>query len=202
MNDETEDTTTYRVVVNHEEQYSIWPANRENPVGWRDVDKQGTKEECLGYIKEVWTDMRPLSIRKRMEEAGRSRAGGRGPQKAGTKQRTTSAASDGNDLVKRLSEGNHPVEIRVATDKKMDDLKERIDRGYVLIRFTNTQGGTELGVRLDGKSLNFDEADFDAQTGSVHLVGTLTLDYARVQCVADIDLATLTGKGHLEPRKE
>jgi MbtH protein len=66
--DQDEDTTIYRVVVNHEEQYSIWPAERELPLGWNDVGKSGTKEECLAYIKEVWTDMRPLSLRKKMEE--------------------------------------------------------------------------------------------------------------------------------------
>ena len=66
---EREDTTIYKVVVNHEEQYSIWPAYRENPQGWRDVGKSGRKEECLAYIEEVWTDMRPLSLRKRMEAA-------------------------------------------------------------------------------------------------------------------------------------
>jgi MbtH protein len=66
--DEREDTTIYKVVVNHEEQYSIWPADRENALGWNDVGKSGTKEKCLAYIKEVWTDMRPLSLRKKMEE--------------------------------------------------------------------------------------------------------------------------------------
>ncbi len=68
--DDDEDTTTYKVVVNHEEQYSIWPADRENPPGWRDGGKQGTKAECLGHIEQVWTDMRPLSLRRRMEEGG------------------------------------------------------------------------------------------------------------------------------------
>jgi MbtH protein len=63
-----EDNTIYKVVVNDEEQYSIWPASRENPLGWNDVGKSGTKDECLTYIKEVWTDMRPLSLRKKMEE--------------------------------------------------------------------------------------------------------------------------------------
>jgi MbtH protein len=63
-----DDKSRYKVVVNPEEQYSIWPADRENALGWRDAGKQGTKEECLAYIKEVWTDMRPLSLRKRMEE--------------------------------------------------------------------------------------------------------------------------------------
>lgn len=68
--DEGEDTTVYRVVVNHEEQYSIWPDYKDNPNGWRDGGKSGSKTDCLDYIKEVWTDMRPLSLRKRMEEAG------------------------------------------------------------------------------------------------------------------------------------
>ncbi|HKO36257.1 MAG TPA: MbtH family protein [Pyrinomonadaceae bacterium] len=67
MSEEREDKTIYKVVVNHEEQYSIWPADRENALGWNDAGKTGTKEECLAYIKEVWTDMRPLSLRKKME---------------------------------------------------------------------------------------------------------------------------------------
>jgi MbtH protein len=66
--DEQEDTRTYKVVLNHEEQYSIWLADRENPLGWTDGGKSGTKAECLEYIKEVWTDMRPLSLRKKMAE--------------------------------------------------------------------------------------------------------------------------------------
>lgn len=65
---DTEDQTIYKVVVNHEEQYSIWPADRENALGWIDAGKTGIKSECLEYIKEVWTDMRPLSLRKKMEE--------------------------------------------------------------------------------------------------------------------------------------
>jgi len=65
--EEREDTTIYKVVMNHEEQYSIWPAYRPNPLGWSDAGKSGTKVECLNYIKEVWTDMRPLSLRKAME---------------------------------------------------------------------------------------------------------------------------------------
>lgn len=67
--DEKEDTTIYNVVVNHEEQYSIWPADRENALGWNAVGTSGTKEECLVYIKEVWVDMRPLSLRIQMEES-------------------------------------------------------------------------------------------------------------------------------------
>jgi MbtH protein len=60
------DNITYRVVVNHEEQYSIWPSDRELPSGWSDVGKAGTKTECLGYIDEVWKDLRPLSVRREL----------------------------------------------------------------------------------------------------------------------------------------
>jgi MbtH protein len=58
----------FEVVVNDEEQYSIWPAGRDIPAGWRKAGKQGQKAECLSYINEVWTDMRPLSLRKKMDE--------------------------------------------------------------------------------------------------------------------------------------
>jgi len=73
--DEHEDKTIYKVVINHEEQYSIWPSHRENPFGWSDAGKSGLKDECLAYIKEVWTDMRPLSLRKKMEEMEKQNKG-------------------------------------------------------------------------------------------------------------------------------
>ena len=66
--DDEEDNTIYNVVVNHEEQYSIWPAQRENALGWNNTGKSGLKPECLAYIKEVWTDMRPLSLRQMMAQ--------------------------------------------------------------------------------------------------------------------------------------
>lgn len=65
--EQEEDTTTYKVVINHEEQYSLWPADRENAPGWRDAGKEGSKADCLSFIDEVWTDMRPLSLRNQME---------------------------------------------------------------------------------------------------------------------------------------
>ena len=61
--DATEDTRTYIVLVNHEEQYSLWLADREIPLGWLAVGKPGSREECLEYVRQVWTDMTPLSLR-------------------------------------------------------------------------------------------------------------------------------------------
>jgi MbtH protein len=72
--DEEDDKRIYQVVINHEEQYSIWPVDREIPLGWKPAGKEGLKSECLDYIEEVWTDMRPLSLRKKMEEMEREEA--------------------------------------------------------------------------------------------------------------------------------
>lgn len=69
MADETDDGQVYLVVLNHEEQYSIWRADREVPAGWRTDGTSGTRAECLEHIGRVWTDMRPLSLRRRMEQA-------------------------------------------------------------------------------------------------------------------------------------
>jgi MbtH protein len=73
---ELDDGTTYRVVVNAEEQYSIWPVNRQNPLGWSDAGFQGTKPQCLAYIQEIWTELRPRRSRDTMPDrvAGMSAA--------------------------------------------------------------------------------------------------------------------------------
>lgn len=65
--DERQEEARYSVVVNHEEQYSIWPLGREVPDGWAHAGHEGPKDDCLAHIKEVWTDMRPLSLRQKME---------------------------------------------------------------------------------------------------------------------------------------
>jgi MbtH protein len=66
MPEDTDDSRTYAVVLNEEEQYSIWLADRDLPAGWRAAGKEGRKPECLAYIEENWTDMRPLSLRRQM----------------------------------------------------------------------------------------------------------------------------------------
>lgn len=68
-NQDVQAVALFDVVLNDEEQYSIWPVEKEIPLGWKKAGKQGPKEACLEYIKEVWTDMRPLSLRKQMAEA-------------------------------------------------------------------------------------------------------------------------------------
>lgn len=82
--EDEQDTRIFRVVVNRDEQYSIWPADREIPLGWSDAGKEGTKQECLAYIEQVWTDMRPASLREKMEETERLSRGSEGGGKSGS----------------------------------------------------------------------------------------------------------------------
>jgi len=184
-----EDTTVYKVVVNHEEQYSIWPDYKEMPLGWKDVGKSGLKPECLAYIKEVWTDMRPLSLRKKMEEMAKNPPPPLPPPDPNRPREKS--------LVEKLCAGDHPVEASLRPERTAKALKDRIEMGYVHIKFTKTRGGTELGVRLDRDVTDLSHADFENQKGTVHLEGDLTLDYVKVRCIADIELQTLEGKGHL-----
>jgi uncharacterized protein YbdZ (MbtH family) len=183
------DNTTYKVVVNHEEQYSILPAHNANPAGWRDAGKAGPKAECLTYIKEVWTDIRPVSLRKKMEELAKDPPPFLPPQDAN--------AARQKSLVERLGEGHHAVEVSLQPEKTSKLFKEAIDRDYVHVKFTQTKGGTEIGFRLDRASSDFSKANFEAGTGKAHVEGNLTLDYVTVKCVADIDLGMLSGTGRL-----
>ncbi len=100
-----------------------------------------------------------------------------------------------NELVERLAKGLHPIVAERSSSPR--ELREQIDRGFVLLKFPNTRGGTELGSQLDMTQTRLDGADFEGGTGNVRLVGNLTLNYDKVQLVADIDLASLKGTGHL-----
>jgi uncharacterized protein YbdZ (MbtH family) len=190
MHETDDDRTIYKVVVNHEEQYSIWPSDRENPLGWKDAGRTGLKVECLTYINEVWTDMRPLSLRKHMEEVAKQAPAG---EPAPPPRRKHPLGK--NELVERL-ETAQPVEAGPRPEPLVKYLKDAIDRGYVFMKFSNT--GTELGVRLELGACDFAQADWKAGRGVVKLVGELVLNYNRVRYHGDLDLATLKGTGRLE----
>ena len=101
-----------------------------------------------------------------------------------------------DELVQRLAEGDHPVVTQ--RYKSAEELKQAIDRGYVLIKFTDTRGGTELGLRLEQERCDLTQTNFTQGTGTTQLAGTLTLNYVKVRGHAKIDLATREGTGHLE----
>jgi uncharacterized protein YbdZ (MbtH family) len=176
----------YIVVINHEDQYSIWPEGRESPNGWRATGMAGAKAECLAHIDEVWTDMRPRSLREQMEKASSQPAVAPTP------------LPEGPSLVARLSEGDHRVEVVNPGKDPLQRLRERIQLGHIMLRFPETRGGTELGVRFDPKALKLAGCDLDAGKGELRLQGDLTLDGTRVRVHADIDVASMAGRGRLE----
>lgn len=101
-----------------------------------------------------------------------------------------------DDLTKRLT-AEQPV-IVGGLDPTLEELRERTgELGYILVKFTETRGGTELGFPLDRDATDLSAADFDEGTGTVHVEGNLTLNGDPVSCIADIDLATLKGTGRL-----
>jgi hypothetical protein len=102
-----------------------------------------------------------------------------------------------NDLVQRLSQGSHAVTVG-GPQPSLAEFRQRVENmGYVFIKFTGTQGGTDLGVRVDKAATDLGQANFDRRSGIAHIEGNLTLNYVKVRCVADIDLSTLDGTGHL-----
>lgn len=102
-----------------------------------------------------------------------------------------------NELTQRLSSGQHPVTVG-GPQPSRDGLRRRVeDVGHVNIKFTETRGGTDLGLRVDRDATDLSDADFEEGRGMVHIEGTLTLNDDPVRCIADIDVATLNGTGHL-----
>jgi hypothetical protein len=104
-----------------------------------------------------------------------------------------------DELVNRLATGEHPIELVLRPKGTREELKECIERGYVHVKFTNTRGGTELTVRLDKAMSDVSNVSREAETGPLRLVGDLTLNDVKVRCIADADLGTFRGMGHLEP---
>ena len=105
------------------------------------------------------------------------------------------------DLPARLSQGNTKVTYRARRGDARGELREAIERGYVHVLFTETQGGTELGFQLDEARSELTGADWERGEGTLRLAGDLKLDGVPVRCVAEIDLATVEGMGRLEPRE-
>ncbi|HEY7246285.1 MAG TPA: hypothetical protein VH678_20630 [Xanthobacteraceae bacterium] len=106
-----------------------------------------------------------------------------------------------NELVKFLCTGDHPVEVSSRV-KTREGVKESVELGQVLVMFTDTRGGTEIGIPVDRDRSDLRALESDDGSSEIRLVGDLTLDYVPVTCIARIDLTTMKGEGHLELREE
>jgi uncharacterized protein YbdZ (MbtH family) len=189
---QTTKTDHYIVVVNHEEQFSIWrdDKNKRIPAGWRDVGVRGTKEECLAQIEKLWTDMRPLSVRRALESYV-------APQVVELTGDEAETAAKKDGLVERL-ETEQPITFVGHPSASTTELDAQLERGRVFIRFEMT--GTELGIKLDPRCLGPARKSIANKSGKIHLVGDLTLNFNRVRFRGELDVTELRGTGRLEPR--
>jgi|HubBroStandDraft_6_1064221.scaffolds.fasta_scaffold34703_1 uncharacterized protein YbdZ (MbtH family) len=188
----------YAVVVNPEEQYSIWPCSLTIPRGWKSIGMTGPKDECLKHIEETWQDMRPLSLRRPMNV--RATEGGR-QSPAISELKCTDISEDSRagrpGLVEKLLSGRHPVAAAFSREDMIEIGNARPGRVFVRLRFTQTCGETELGIKLDRAASVFPSPDAECRQASVHLEGELILDEVEVRCIVDLDGATLRGDGFL-----
>jgi hypothetical protein len=104
-----------------------------------------------------------------------------------------------SELVRKLSQGDQKIEVSIRPDRTPKALLGCIRKGYVHLKFPETQGGTDLYIPLDIAETRLNDANFETGTGSIELIGKLALDYEDVKCRAVIDLATMNGYGRLEP---
>jgi uncharacterized protein YbdZ (MbtH family) len=193
MSSEQAPDEPYQVVVNDEEQYSIWPEGRDIPAGWHPEGFAGTKEACLNHIEQVWTDMRPKSLRDKLA-AGL----------LDTDELLPLSDDEPDDsLVQRLAQGSHPVVVAGVGDRaaaeSIERFRQRMDRGHVSVLFTETRGGTELTLRFDPASVDRSGCDFAGRSGRLALAGELNLDGVDVRCEVELSLAELAGTGRLIP---
>jgi uncharacterized protein YbdZ (MbtH family) len=188
-----EEDSLYHVVVNEEEQYSIWPAFKVIPKGWQPVGVCATKESCLAHIKEIWVDMRPLSLRKKISEGAKEK----------TEEKIISGSKEvaHRSIVDFLTEGVHPVSLK-PTNKNGFELEDSLKRQFVHFTFADTQGKTTVGIKIDPQKTVLNSVDFEHQLGTIHMEGTFILDYVLLKCGMDIDLVTLEGEGRVEILEE
>ena len=132
--------------------------------------------------------MRPLSLRRAMEE----------DRGAGAGAIVGSEPEEHQGTVARLTRGSHPVRLALGGRNGVDELKKAATAGYVHVEFTETQGGTTLGVRLNRDECDLQNCDTEPPAGRVRLVGGVTLDYVRLRCTAEVDLTTFAGSGRLD----
>ena len=100
-------------------------------------------------------------------------------------------------LVAKLSTGKHFVIFEPRTEE-LSEIKERLNQGFVFIKFTETRGGAEVGINIDTQLTHLEEANFETGKGTLQIAGTCELNFQKVRCITDIDLATRQGVGYFE----
>ena len=188
---------TYRVLVNTEGQHAIVSYKKGIPAGWADVGVRGKKRACQEYVRYIWTDMRPMSLRKEMRDIQRRWKNLEREHEQKLRDHKKKPNDSRDHLIPYLSEGLHQLEPVLNPEKSAKKLQEAVEQGYIQIKFTGTRGYTGLGINLDAEACSITEGDYRKGTGKVHLEGEAQLDFVRLRCIADVDISTLKGTGYI-----
>lgn len=165
----------YSVVINQEEQYSIWPSDLDIPPGWQEIGVSGSKDECLDHIEKVWVDMRPLSLRKFYEELANQNLDAH----------ETTEEENSVPLLKDLLLANEQAFQIVAAD--IDQLKKQWQEKYVYINLYQTVGETEVCVILAAPP------SVEHSEEKLMLCGSVDIDDDEYTVNLNIDLKKLSG---------
>lgn len=187
---EREDNFKYIVVVNHEEQYSIWRADFELPGGWSSCGFEGYRDECIAYVDKVWLDMRPLSVRRALQEIEKNTQSAQ-PQQG-------HEAPPREPLVSRLTKEKRRFEFVSANELSRDLIKQSIKRGVVHFRIPDTDGGTVIGLVIDEAKAKECVASIDAGCEELSIVGRFTLDYMNAVCKLSANLSSFDGQCQID----
>jgi len=174
----------------------VW---KPDPPGWKDEGKKGSKQQCLEHIDKVWTDMRPLSLQKWMQENALPASNTFKVTIPAVTDTTDHfhAAKPPNELVQKLTKEQPVQVIRYLDSNKpsVEKLRRATEIGYVLVKFTETKGGTELGCNVKNED---SRCKVEWKQNQISIYGRLKLDFTPVLVHATINLDTFTGTGHVE----
>ena len=172
----------WSVVINTEEQYSIWPEDQTPPDGWHTIGVFGDKETCLDHIETVWTDMRPRSLREAMAAADN-----------GQSTFMDSALESVPRLVDLLCSGPQKVTLVTRPADNRRALANQLGQGVAQLRFPVEGGPTEILISMDAEASDWTEDSLLDRTGDLTLSGSVKLDGERLIVVATIHAAGLDG---------
>jgi MbtH protein len=184
------DAFVYSVVANLEGQYSIWPANMKIPDGWTAQGVEGSKEECLNHIEEVWTDMRPRSLLRQLEKYQKPT-----PVNRVAEEPVLETASP---LVRRLCSGPSPVEFVSYSGNTREALREQMEMGHIHVRFAGPRGDADLRLTLRPGTDSPSHDPGGQGQKSIQLVGEAVVDFVKLRCTVILQLENLRGTATCE----
>ena len=186
----------YKVVINSARQYSIWPVERSNPTGWRDVGIEGSKGYCLAYIDKVWKDIRPSQLVKKPRHSYISQKNVNGEIRRIVTSQSYKLPNPGrpDDLVDRLCRHPQTFEVILRPQRGVRNLLKSLNRGYLHMKTLGEKAGIKLAVRITEFAIGGGLSEYD-EMSTVKFSGRLVLNFCQIHVRAEMRLGDIRGHG-------